>query len=257
MEASQKKTEKPERPKKISAEQFLDLCQTGEELDQIKHYAKKYSKVLEKRPDKYHIRGFGGIHYAAYNGNVEVFKELLPYSARLLTGEDARIIYESPELKGRIYFFNLASCSTFVHVMACSPYNGKGCYQARHIQEILMIFFEELEKQNATSKYDKSQSSYFELIGAQNSLGQNATHVSLLTGYLLEWWENSFVFRRELFQSTKDELTAPMLAAFMSRPRFMQQLSDCYQTGLEEKLAAKKKKENLDVEVWRQLLQNF
>ena len=61
------------------------------------------------------------------------------------------------------------------------------------------MFFKELEKQNSTPKYDQSQSSLFELIGAQNSLGQNATHVSLLTGYLSEWWENEFVFRRELF----------------------------------------------------------
>lgn len=132
----------------------------------IRKYAKKYSKVLEKRSGRGHIRGFGGIHYAAYNGNVDVFKELVQYSARLLTGEDTRIVFESPELKGRIYFFNLASCSTFVHVMACSPYNGKGCYQAHHIQEILDIFFEKLEEQNSTSKYDKSPSSLFELIGA-------------------------------------------------------------------------------------------
>lgn len=112
----------------------MDLCRRGEEIELVKKYAKKYSKVLDKRSDRYHIRGFGGIHYAAYNGNVTVFKELLPYSARLLTGENAQITFESPELNGRIYFFNLASCSTFVHVMACSPYNGKGCYQARNIQ---------------------------------------------------------------------------------------------------------------------------
>ena len=131
MEAPQQKPEKRARPRRINAETFLDLCQSGEDIESIKRYAEKYAKVLEKRQDRCHIRGFGGIHYAAYNGNVNVFKELLPYSARLLTGEDAHITYESPELNGRIYFFNLASCSTFVHVMACSPYNGKGNYQAR------------------------------------------------------------------------------------------------------------------------------
>lgn len=65
------------------------------------------------------------------------------------------------------------------------------------------------------------------------------------------------MFRRELFQATKDELTAPMLAAFMSRPNFMQQLYDCYQMGLAKEIANKKKIEDLDVEVQRQLLQNF
>ena len=117
-----------------------------ENIDLIKKYAKKFAKTLEKRQDRKYIKGFGGIHYAAYYGCEEAFKALLPYSARLLTGEDVHIAFESPSLRGRIYFFNLASCSTIIHVMAASPFNDEKCDQNRQIKNNLNAFFSELEK---------------------------------------------------------------------------------------------------------------
>ncbi|CAL6085873.1 Ankyrin_repeat protein 1 [Hexamita inflata] len=227
--------------RKISPDQWFDAILQND-MSTVTKYLTRMKKTVDKRKlsaGTQIIPGFCGIHYAAMYGMFEMFRLLLDNEFMCLTKMTTHI-----ESSKTAYKFSLPGNSTFVHILCCTTNNKS--------RQLLSYFIEQLQNKENEFKYQK-------LIGVQNSLGLNATHVSLLTGKLgplipstatlsqlpqhssiqqrvteitktLDenqiWWANPLVLQRELYQKTEDELTTVMIACLFGRSEFIAMI--CY-----------------------------
>ncbi|CAL6001094.1 Conserved_hypothetical protein [Hexamita inflata] len=168
----------------------------------IKRHVRRYRGKHEPRDSNGPIiKGFTALHYAAFQGNLEMFQFLLPHEFNVMT--DTTIVKNG---------FELQSQSSVAHVLMLTEN-----------KEIIDYFLNEL---NNNVRYQI-------VVGQQNAMGCNATHVGLMmnhTHYLM----SELVFQKEFYQISDDNMNSLMIGCYFGRAEYVEYFEQMYVKALKE-----------------------
>ncbi|CAL6087328.1 Conserved_hypothetical protein [Hexamita inflata] len=164
----------------------------------VKAHVSEFRNYTERRASTQSIvTGFAGVHYAALYGYEDIFRFLLHHESEALTS-----------VQSIVNGYSLAANSSLVQVLVCAN-------QKSLIQHITSSFESDFKMQK--------------LVGVQNALGQNASHIACATNNLIrDWALNPFVCQMECYQLTDDTLSVPMIACLFGRIEFVNDLKRQY-----------------------------